>query len=72
MLTGATLLGRPYEGERHAMPLSSLSAAGVDAIPAVTDCLYPLDERFASAALDFVLAADWREAISIMSRTARA
>ena len=56
------VLGRTYDGERHALPLAPLSSVTIDAMLAVADCLYPLDEAFASTALDFGLTVDWREA----------
>jgi hypothetical protein len=45
---GSAILGRTYDGERHAMPLGLMDADRVAALLDRADCIYPLEEAEAS------------------------
>jgi hypothetical protein len=56
------VLGRTYDGERHALPLGPLTQESAHAMLERADCLFPIDEAHAGAAEALGLASDWREA----------
>ena len=56
------ILGVTYDGERHALPLSPLTAATAAALLRHADCIYPIEEGLVARAQALGLQADWREA----------